>query len=113
MPKIPEDRWSRDPTFFEEQIRNKLGTEDPRTGWNTVEQGLYKSMRSKDGRLFCAAHNPTAGGAELPHRNNRRDVLRTPQTLRQLKRCAVGVPTLRADVRTAVLGPNETISAED
>jgi hypothetical protein len=45
---------------------NKLGTEHPKTGWNTGVQALGKSMRGKDGRLFCAAHNPTAVGKAFP-----------------------------------------------
>src|SRR6266576_112828 len=57
-------RWD-----FGNRSRNKLGTEHPGTAWKTVEQGACKSMRSKDGRLFSAAHNPKVGGSNPPPRN--------------------------------------------
>jgi hypothetical protein len=33
----------------------------PKTGCNTVEQGIEESMRGKDGRLSFAAHKPKVG----------------------------------------------------
>ena len=49
--------------------RNKLGTEHPKIGWNTVVHGVDKSMSSKDGRLFFAAHNLTTGCARISARD--------------------------------------------
>lgn len=50
--------------WFGSRTRNKLGTEHPKTGSNTVEQGACKSIRSRDGGLFCVAHNPKGGDSD-------------------------------------------------
>jgi hypothetical protein len=53
--------WAKSLNDFGDKARNKLGPEDPKTGWNIVEQGIDKSMRDKDWRLSFTAHNPKVG----------------------------------------------------
>ena len=48
-----------------EQIENKLGTNYQRTAVNQVDQHMRKSLRSKDGLVFCPAHNPKVVSSNL------------------------------------------------
>src|ERR1039457_4745390 len=60
---FPSCRWVNVGSDFENNSKNKLRTEYPRTGWKTVKQPQRKSLRGKDGPLISLAHNPKVAGS--------------------------------------------------
>src|SRR5208283_4200501 len=60
---FPSCRWVNVGSDFENNSKNKLRTEYPRTRWKTVKQPQCKSLRGKDGPLISLAHNPKVPGS--------------------------------------------------
>ena len=60
---VPRRRWVNVGRNFENNSKNKLRTDYPKTRWKTVEQLQRKSLRGNDGPLISSAHNPKVAGS--------------------------------------------------
>ena len=63
--RIPNDRRAIARRKTRNKLRNKSGTEHPKTASNTVIQAPYKSLKGKDGVIVFVAHNPKVVSSNL------------------------------------------------